>query len=124
MNETQILEVGDMVLVHSRMGGWGSFKVDRVTSSQAILSDGTKLKRSLSDGSASIGAGSFPNYRYYLATPENIQRATHSRNLQYLTIHNVQFKEFPMGNDYESISRIVAIHKAAMVQINDILNGK
>jgi len=124
---TGILTVGETVLKYSRLGGgWSEMKVARVTATQAILEDGTKLKVDLSSSSAIGGAGAYTAPSYYRDTHENRATMDSENNMRYASEHRLIAVSGRKGADKSdaTIAKIVGIHKAAMAQISEIIKNE
>lgn len=128
MNETEtqgiIYKVGDVVHSFLQFHGWESFTVARITATTAILSDGTKLRQGRRGGESAIGSSGWNHTRYYPDTPEVRERMTKDKNKTYAIGYKLAKFTERTGPSDDVIAKIVAIHKAAMVQINEILNEK
>jgi len=127
MNENKILQVGDVLLSKGNYGTYSVVNVVRVTPTQAILSDGDKLKREHRDGQSCIGARGWSSTHYYFDTPERRAEKDHYHNCEYLKKYLVEVPKNNYGKvllSYEVVAQIVAIHKAAMVKISEIIKSE
>jgi len=127
MNEKRILKVGDVILCAGGYGGWEELKVDRVTATQATLSDGYKLRIEHWDGGGRIGESGYRSSNYYFDTP--LRRAQMSVDIDraYIVKHTIKVPRDGYGNvtlSGTACAQIVAIHKAAMVQISEIIKSE
>lgn len=123
MNDKVTYNEGDSVLCHCRMTNrWTTKKVVRATETQAVLDDGTKLKRQTWDGNSSIGCGRYPNYSYYAATEANKKRMHYDMDVLYCT--HFKIAGSPTAFSHEKLAKVVAIHKKAMAEINEILKSE
>lgn len=128
MNETGnkgiIYKVGDVVYQHNTFRGWSKLTVDRVTPTMAILSNEVKLKQGKFAGGSAIGASGFDRDSYFPDTQETRKMAARDQNKTYAIHHKLAKFTERTGPSDDVIAKIVAIHKAAMAQINEILNEK
>ena len=125
--ENKILQVGQILLRQSSYNVWSEVKVVKITATQAVLNDGDRLKLDHKDGHSRIRAKGYSQSSYYFDTREMRLKAEHSFNVQYAKRNSLAV----FGDEYqkstpspESMAKIVAIHKAAMLEINAIIKSE
>jgi len=127
MSDRKILEAGDILLGKGSHGTFEPVKVDRVTPTQAILSNSAKLKRDHVDGRAAVGTSGYGNVYYYLDTPDRRAERAHYYNCQYLKDNAVEVPKDNYGKvllPMDVVANLVAIHKAAMLEISEIIKNE
>lgn len=103
------MNIGTEIIAESSYHGLSLKKVERVTKTQAVLNDGTKLRLPFIDSCCAIGSSGYMRTRYMLATDELKNQLVLQNRIRFLSKinwsvmpDNIVMEAFELTKDYRN----------------------